>query len=157
MDDGSHDLLQEVLAIEREKDEERNRHRSDKLVSNVSSHKRKKPNALSDDDDILALATPSKKEKPTPPESLATEPKILIPIPMAKVKNVAAEPKSISPSSSSSLKGKEKEQSSARHNSSPGTPINDKKCKELLKALQKLPEAGIFLRPVDPILDGCPT
>jgi transcription initiation factor TFIID subunit 2 len=37
------------------------------------------------------------------------------------------------------------------------TPINEKKCKDILKVLQKLPEAAIFARPVDPIVDGCPT
>ncbi|TFK17374.1 TATA-binding protein associated factor Taf2 [Coprinopsis marcescibilis] len=37
------------------------------------------------------------------------------------------------------------------------TPVNEKKAKELIKILSKLPEAFIFLRPVDPIGDGCPT
>lgn len=36
-------------------------------------------------------------------------------------------------------------------------PVQTKKCKALLQALKKLPEAAIFLRPVDPVLDGAPT
>jgi transcription initiation factor TFIID subunit 2 len=67
-----------------------------------------------------------------------------------------------------SIKGKEKEiQSQASvptvHSKAKklpaiqATPINEKKCKELLKALLKIPEAGLFSRPVDPIKDGCPT
>lgn len=37
------------------------------------------------------------------------------------------------------------------------TPINEKKCREILKNLLKIPQAIIFSRPVDPELDGCPT
>ncbi|KAL4251521.1 Transcription initiation factor TFIID subunit 2 [Abortiporus biennis] len=37
------------------------------------------------------------------------------------------------------------------------TPINEKKCREVLKILMKLPDARIFLIPVDPVRDGCPT
>jgi transcription initiation factor TFIID subunit 2 len=40
---------------------------------------------------------------------------------------------------------------------STSTPINEKKCKEILRILRKIPEAVIFLAPVDPVRDGCPT
>jgi len=64
-----------------------------------------------------------------------------------------------------SLKGKEKEVSARAPTpvqNKPrkvvqSTPINEKKCRDLLKTLMKLPEAEIFLRPVDVVLDGCPT
>ncbi|KZT52907.1 hypothetical protein CALCODRAFT_501745 [Calocera cornea HHB12733] len=36
-------------------------------------------------------------------------------------------------------------------------PINEKKCRAILKLVKALPQAYIFLRPVDPIADGCPT
>ncbi|KZO96454.1 hypothetical protein CALVIDRAFT_514798 [Calocera viscosa TUFC12733] len=36
-------------------------------------------------------------------------------------------------------------------------PINEKKCRAILKLIKALPQAYIFLRPVDPIADGCPT
>ncbi|MCO5565704.1 hypothetical protein L7F22_019378 [Adiantum nelumboides] len=36
-------------------------------------------------------------------------------------------------------------------------PIQTKKCKALLQTLKKMPEAGIFLQPVDPVRDGAPT
>lgn len=36
-------------------------------------------------------------------------------------------------------------------------PIQTKKCRQLLQNLRKTPEAGIFLRPVDPVADGAPT
>ncbi|KIY69351.1 hypothetical protein CYLTODRAFT_420749 [Cylindrobasidium torrendii FP15055 ss-10] len=41
--------------------------------------------------------------------------------------------------------------------SSTSTPINVKKVKEAMKIIQRLPEASIFARPVDPILDGAPS
>lgn len=50
----------------------------------------------------------------------------------------------------------------ARQSGTPGpsngaTPINKTRCKDVLRNLQKLPDAVIFARPVDPIMDGCPT
>jgi transcription initiation factor TFIID subunit 2 len=39
------------------------------------------------------------------------------------------------------------------------TPINTKRCKEVMKTIQRVPlaDAMIFARPVDPEADGCPT
>ncbi|KAG6851364.1 hypothetical protein H0H93_005762 [Arthromyces matolae] len=197
VDDGSHDILQEVLAIEREQDELRSRLNAEKEKEkhhlNGVSGKRKKVDALSEDD-ILPLATSSKKERPSPPEpSTYGISKVKLVVPSAASRVVPASvSKAISPSTSSSapkpivhlsqkpkkdrptesthelmdfplpsLKGKEKEKSGPSASSTPkpklGTPINDKKCKDVLKALAKVPEAGIFSRPVDPIADGCPT
>lgn len=130
-----------------------------------------------DEDDILALATPSKKERPSPPgpSSVAVKIKaVSIAKPVPSVPSKAKKDKLTEPTTGSSdaprisIKGKEKEVPATLVPSSQplkpkkpafvqSIPINEKKCKDLLKALQKLPEAVIFARPVDPILDGCPT
>jgi len=181
VDDGSHDILQEVLAIEREKDERRQRSTSekekDKLVLNGASSKRKKGDASVDEDDILALAAPLKKERPSPPGPSSTiQVKVVPPTtkPVPSISNKAKKDKPVDSTTNSSdaprisVKGKEKEVVSSPASSSQpakpkkppavqSTPVNEKKCKDILKALQKLPEAVIFARPVDPILDGCPT
>ncbi|KAG6813996.1 hypothetical protein H0H92_004489 [Tricholoma furcatifolium] len=198
VDDGSHDLLQEVLAIEREKDEQRSRFNSekDKVHINGTSGKRKKADTFSEDD-ILSLATPAKKERPSPPgpsSSSVSKVKLVIPsssnatavpstskpsqivLPTPKSAPPAQKPKKdkLSEPGSSipphvTLKGKEKEVPVISAPTPPApkpkpkkpvpmaTPINDKKCKDVMKALQRLPEAGIFSRPVDPVMDGCPT
>lgn len=192
VDDGSHDILQEVLAIERQKDEERMRMNSEreKSVSRLSLSKRKKSETLDEDDDILTLATPAKKERPSPPTPKPvpsvekSDPSVSIAVPKAQShpKNVKKErlvdPRPVAPTppvevlSKPSNKGKEKEilpqPTTGASSSAPpakakkvpaihATLVNEKKCKDLLKILQKIPEAAIFSRPVDPILDGCPT
>jgi transcription initiation factor TFIID subunit 2 len=188
VDDGSHDILQEVLAIEREKDEEKlQRRRStsekerEKLTLNGVPGKRKKTDILTEEDDILALATPAKKEKPTPTgsSSAVANERIVVRTPTPKTvppshkikKDKTSEPNVSRPSTADipriSIKGKEKEVVSPTTPPTPSksrklpvvqaTPINAKKCKDLLKVLLKLPEAAIFTRPVDPQLDGCPT
>jgi transcription initiation factor TFIID subunit 2 len=164
-DDGSHDILQEVLALEREKDE-KVRHRS----SVTTNGKRKKVDISTEEedeaeDDLLALATPAKKGRPSPPEaSSSAVPKIVL-----KSKPPADPPESRAATVDVpriSVKGKEKEvpvaggSSAHRSKKSPvaqAVPVDEKKCKQLLTTLMKLPESGIFLRPVDPELDGCPT
>lgn len=200
IDDGSHDILQEVLAIEREQDEIRNRLHAerdrDKQPVNGTSGKRKKVDAPSEDD-ILAFATPSKKERPSPPgPSSSTVNKVKLVVPSASSRVITSStsksntssipssaPNSIPSSHKSkkdkvvesvstdvprvSLKGKEKEVNPIPASassplprvkaSSKATPINEKKCRDVMKSLNKLPEAAIFSRPVDPIADGCPT
>ncbi|KAH9486347.1 Transcription initiation factor TFIID subunit 2 [Psilocybe cubensis] len=184
VDDGSHDILQEVLAIEREKNEQRHRISDrERPESATSSGKRRK---LDVEEDILALAATSKKERPTPPgpsnnikihkNSPVSTPRPSEP-PAKPKKDRLAESSNTSRSSvpidqplPPSLKGKEREVSKPSPSSTPTpapqnkprkptqtTPINVKKCKELMKVLCKLPESGIFLRPVDIVLDGCPT
>ena len=220
-DDGSLDLLEEVIAIEREQDEERHRrHRptppnhSDKertrekqvVPKLVIGGKRKKPipaitpDGREEEDEILALATPSKKEKsapsspPIPGPSSTTRASSAekgashsnTPTPPAPTKNgVNPHKKSREKVQKSTLppqqqppdsapepvreiprvsnKGKEKETSAVaapskkRSPPTPAIPVNEKKCKEILKFITKLPDARIFLQPVDPVRDGCPT
>ncbi|KAF8910047.1 TATA-binding protein associated factor Taf2 [Gymnopilus junonius] len=177
VDDGSHDILQEVLAIEREKSEQRRSQlEREKTSLAPAPGKRKIPEI--DEDDILALATPSKKERPTPSGPSSSAKPLLPPVSTARppaplVVNKAKKAKaseSPRPLVASHLpvppshKGKEKEvptpspaPAQSRTKLSLSTPISEKKCKDLLKSLFKLPECEIFMRPVDVVLDGCPT
>lgn len=185
VDDGSHDILQEVLAMEREREkgEERMRLQSEreKTVQHPNTTKRKKNELLETDDDILVLATPAKRERSSPSMARPSPAeKSITPIPtIPKVqshksvkKEKPSEPRHSAPTNNvtlkASIKGKEKEiQSQASIPTAPSkaknlratqeTPVSEKKCKELLKTLLKIPEAGLFSCPVDPIKDGCPT
>ena len=173
VDDGSHDILQEVLAIEREKNEQRQRSitEKDKPTANSIPGKRKKSDSI-EEDDILALATPAKKERPLPPGSssstkISSVQPASIPKPTVSLKPRNERPDTTRPSTTvnlplPSVKGKEREVAPAPvptklRKPVQVSPINEKKCKDLLKVLQKLPDAAIFLRPVDSVLDGCPT
>jgi len=186
VDDGSHDLLQEVIAIEREKNEVR-RHRKvdgrdvspNRATGSGPPGKRRKRN-VEGDDDILALTAPlTRKEKAstsfvasgtsTPaPERSATP--ITKPVPPPpKAKKEKAPPPMEAPGSvvevpsRISIKGKEKETSNNQVSPSKprptatANPINEKKCRDVLRALSRLPEYLIFSEPVDPVRDGCPT
>lgn len=193
IDDGSADLLEEVIAIEREKDEERKQKITptnsekgkdkEKHVPKLVIGKRKKIADEPEEDEILALAKPPKREKPTPsppaagPSAAApTAPQNGVGGPStlrngtvsSKSKQKAPKPTPVpeppSEPSRPSAKGKEKEvspptatPSKAKKAPAEVTPINEKKCREILKTLTKLSDARIFLKPVDPILDGCPT
>lgn len=189
VDDGSFDLLEEVIAIEREKERENGVKKQvapkvDRIEipkpPPIVPGKRKKSQSvgLIDDEEILALASPSKKRSrsPGPAEKVVKEaspPKVTATINLKLRK--PAEPSPAPPVVSTlpvvplrqSSKGKEKEHapspvrapSKAPKTTSTGqaAPINKTKCRDLLKNLLKLPEAQIFSRPVDPELDGCPT
>ncbi|KAJ3526870.1 hypothetical protein NM688_g8206 [Phlebia brevispora] len=83
----------------------------------------------------------------------------------AKEKEKAPTP---APAPKISIKGKERDtstpvpqQPAKSKKASPSqpehTPVNEKKCRDVLKALMKLPQAAIFLQPVDIVRDGCPT
>ncbi|KIY52676.1 hypothetical protein FISHEDRAFT_63651 [Fistulina hepatica ATCC 64428] len=209
VDDGSHDILQEVLALEREKDEkkEKQRHKNltvEKVVASTSAMKRKKPEAdLSDDEDVLTYPSPPRRERvgsmPPPPvpverrappmvvkkPSAATaiekkqlplvekkQPPVvekrLPPAVVAKSKEKEKSTRPSDPPVASSSKGKEREAPSGASTPTQikkkatvanATPIHghEKQLKDLMKTLQKLPDAAIFLRPVDPVKDGCPT
>jgi len=138
------------------------------------------------EDSVRALIPAAKKNRPSPPEpssSAVPIPKIVLksskpkpPVDSPQSRSSSSKPKPpVDPSQSRpssvdvpriSIKGKEKEVAVAggppahRSKKSPvaqATPIDEKKCKQLLSTLMKLPESGIFLRPVDPVLDGCPT
>ncbi|KAJ7086593.1 hypothetical protein C8R43DRAFT_939447 [Mycena crocata] len=168
VDDGSHDILQEVIALEQEK-EEKVRHRS----SATANGKRKKVDISTEEedegeDDLLALATPAKKNRPSPPEaSSSAAPKIVLNPHKSKPPTDPPERRSSTVDVPRiSIKGKEKEGSGARGTSTPRSkkspaahaiPIDERKCKQILTALTKLPESAIFMMPVDPILHGCPT
>ncbi|KAJ3895800.1 hypothetical protein GG344DRAFT_72802 [Lentinula edodes] len=186
IDDGSHDLLQEVLAIEREKSEMKRQQsllKSQERLVIASSSKRKHVES-SAEDDILALATPAKKEKSMPSASTSSNGKLVLPATKPKPKKDAPAPYTGTSSSRSnsarstpaidvprpSLKGKEKDISlppasatttpSLKHKKQPivhATPLNEKKCREILKTLGKIPDSAIFQVPVDPDRDGCPT
>ena len=174
VDDGSHDILQEVLAIEREKNQQRQRSLSEKekVVPSAIPSKRKKIDDDDDDDDILELVAPLKKDRPSPSEPSSSSSIVIkkpaltpsIKIKKDKVLEVPRPPTTtVSPGTS--LKGKEKEavstppatSSNKPRKSVQYTPINEKKCKDLLKVLGKVPESYLFARPVDPVMDGCPT
>ncbi len=177
VDDGSFDLLEEVIAIEKEKE----RHASKKQrqstagFETVTPVKRKKDllEELEEDEEILALASPSKKPSRSPqPGSIEKEVRAASPAKVAGSINVKRPSISVSEPAvipevrhpaegrQTPSKGKEKEVSSpapTRLSAASETPINKTKAREVLKNLLKLPEAGIFSRPVDPIQDGCPT
>lgn len=183
VDDGSHDLLQEVIAIEREKDEEKRQRKMAELnrespPSKASGSgppgKRRKPNIEGDEDDVLAFTTPSaRKEKPaaptgrsTPvPERAAPAPKTIpAPPPKSKKKAEPAPAPAPAPEAPSvSIKGKEREVNNAQpmpsrpRATSSVTSLNEKKCRDVLRIISKLPEYLIFGAPVDPVKDGCPT
>ena len=180
IDDGSHDLLQEVIAMEEMGRE------------HTASPGKRKAVDLDADDELLGLAVdndvkpiipkapivehrpepiaPPKQEpessvrkgKPKPKETPASTP-----MPMPKRVTEVSAPNS-RPGSS---KGKEKEGSApprtatppkVKHSASPpvgpkaSTPVNEKKCRDIIKNLAKLTEYGIFSRPVDTVMDGCP-
>jgi transcription initiation factor TFIID subunit 2 len=178
VDDGSFDLLEEVIAIEKEKEKLVASKKQRQLTGGpeaVTPGKRKKDllDELEDDEEILALASPSKKPSRSPQPSStekdvrATSPgkfagSIKIKRPSISVPEPAAN-QEVKPSVESyraSSKGKEKEVASpapTRPFAASETPINKVKAREVLRNLLKLPEAAIFSRPVDPIQDGCPT
>ena len=195
IDDGSADLLEEVIAIEREKNEER-KHRNghpaekekERRAPKLVIGKRKQPVEDPTEDEILALATPSKKERHAPPAPISG-PSSAASTPAAKPKqNGTAHPNggAVQPTKTksskpppppepapetphrTSAKGKEKEAAAPAsvRATTPAkqkkvvvqaTPLNEKKCRDVLKTLIKLPDARIFLKPVDPVMDGCPT
>jgi transcription initiation factor TFIID subunit 2 len=171
VDDGSHDILQEVLAIEREK-EQRRRPSPRPDDRTPSTAKRKLQHA---DDDIFNTPGPSKREKrlaevsstvdsrPSTPTIKFKKPKDpdhvtrltpdAVPKPTVKGKereNIAPPIPPIPPASSAPSRPKHSVVAQA-------TPINEKKCQQVLKAVLASEHAVIFARPVDPILDGCPT
>jgi|SRR5712671_736140 len=176
VDDGSFDLLEEVIAIEKEKEKLVAKQRQSTAGSETGPPgKRKKDllDELEEDEEILGLASPSKKPNRSPQpvsgekEGRAASPakvpgsvKIKKPPVSAPEPVASSEVKLPAESRAPSNKGKEKEVASpapARSSAASETPINKAKAREVLKALLRLPEAAIFSRPVDPIQDGCPT
>ncbi|KAF8527429.1 hypothetical protein BU17DRAFT_39590 [Hysterangium stoloniferum] len=140
-DDGGKDLLEEVLAIEEEQKQEK-KVKEPRL--SISLPKRDKSHDTTNAREPAPIAGSSR--------SAAT--------PLLKVKKVTN-----GHGPPSSLKGKEKETARStpaqnKHkgpSSVDGTPINDKKCREILKKLIAMPQSLIFRQPVDAELLGCPT
>lgn len=183
VDDGSHDLLQEVIAIEREKDEKRQRKIAESVRESPPAKasgsgppgKRRKPNVESDEDDILTFTTPiSRKDKqngpssgtstPVPERPPAPAPKTApAPKPKKKGSEPVPTPAPAPEAPRISIKGKEREVTSTQPTPSKSrgapstTPLNEKKCRDVLRIISKLPECPIFAQPVDPVRDGCPT
>ena len=177
VDDGSFDLLEEVIAIEKEKERlvSKKQRQSTAGSETVAPGKRKKDllEELDEDEEILALASPNKKPSRSPQpgstekEVRATSPakfprSINVKRPSISISEPVANPEVKPPAESrqSPTKGKEKEVSSpapTRLSVASETPVNKVKAREMLKSLLRLPEAAIFSRPVDPIQDGCPT
>ncbi|TRM61550.1 hypothetical protein BD626DRAFT_570752 [Schizophyllum amplum] len=215
-DDGTGDLLEEVLAVEHEREQQREHQREQKREQprSVSKGKRKIASAVLDEDEILNLASPAKKERraPSPTPAPTPTPAPAPPRPTIKIKRdkpsapsptprTIAPPRQVAPGPApatparpppppaapavSSVKGKERQISThppshppsrapsraTSHVAGPGpstpsapratvyaaTPINERKCRELLKTLAKSEFYPIFAQPVDPIRDGCPT
>lgn len=177
VDDGSADLYEEVLAIEREKDEEKRvrptptstpappgRQAPVASSSVVAKRKRSESTAVEE-----PATRPLKKErsvttatpKASPVASASTPPpaKVDVPAPrtVLKLKKDVPVPISESPAITPSRKGKERDTGSARptpsRNSSnvavAKTPFNAKKCKDIMKTLTALNESYFFLFPVD--------
>jgi transcription initiation factor TFIID subunit 2 len=180
IDDGIHDLYMEVLEMEQE---QKSRPRQkDVPITNGTSNKRKA--SESEDDDLLALATPAKKERHHPPlpkqpqpisqpisepipqpipqpiSQPISQPRIIIPANTVKHPPINRSGDAQRPASATSKAAAGTVSSpipTASRNSEPSTSLNDKKAKDLLRTLTKMQEAFIFLRPVDPVEDGCPT
>jgi transcription initiation factor TFIID subunit 2 len=160
IDDGLHDLYMEVLEMEQE---QKSRPRQkDVPITNGTSNKRKV--SESEDDDLLALATPAKKERHHPPlpkqPQPIPQPRIIIPANTVKQSpiNRPGDPqKSTSAASKATASTVASPIPTASRTHEPPMSLNDKKAKDLLKTLMKMQEAFIFLRPVDPVQDGCPT
>lgn len=174
VDDGSHDLLQEVIAIEE----------LGKSPQKPPKPKQRKVIELDADEELLSLATESPdpgsirqvdSESPLPPVAATAPPAPVPKKPQPKIRKVVEKPvESPRPLPPAHHKGKERESVPPQPTPEPShslvkpkkassispaetTPINEKKCREVLKNLTKLPQSFLFARPVDPIVDGCPT
>ena len=172
IDDGSHDLLQEVIAMELEQGE--------RSPGKASSSKPRKVVDLDADEELLSLAMDEPLDRQ--PERHIEPDKPVIPgpapaTPSSAPKHGQSSQKVKKPSDKAAqhtptVKGKEKEVTTGapwqpssppkpRNASSSAPPastaMNEKKCREILKNILKYPQSMIFARPVDPVLDGCPT
>ena len=180
IDDGSHDLLQEVIAIEE----------LEKSPNKSASSKPRKHVELDADEELLSLASaepahPTYERSEVPVEKHFTPPPPPVPAPVhASPKPAPAPPKAKRPTEKAihplpSVKGKEKEAeyvppppvphvphvasgpATKPKGSTPpiqtSTPINEARCRDVLKTLVNMPQSFIFREPVDPVRDGCPT
>jgi transcription initiation factor TFIID subunit 2 len=148
--------------------------------SNKGEKRKKISDAIFSDDDILASAAPLKKRPspllgPTPggpstPSPAPSQPQrngSAVTLKLKAPKPTAHPLPPPRPEPSPPLepvrngKGKEPEGRGAstgpKPKLPPSAPINVKRCKDVMKMLQKLQDSAIFTRPVDPVADGCPT
>lgn len=148
--------------------------------NNKGEKRKKTSDAIFSDDDILASAAPLKKRPspllgvttggPSTPSPAPSQPqrngssmtlKLKAPKPAPSPPTLPHPEPSLPSEPIRNGKGKEPEvrgPSVGPKPKAPGsTPINVKRCKDVMKALQKIPDSAIFARPVDPIADGCPT
>ncbi|KZS93535.1 hypothetical protein SISNIDRAFT_441399 [Sistotremastrum niveocremeum HHB9708] len=139
-------LLQEV--IEMEQDRPRSEKKKEKLKFKEKEKDKGGPPPLA----ANILLPPSKSE--VLPSMKVKKPTISLPgsgsssAPSIKIKN---------PERTPIPQASQPTTSSAKPTPAAPIPINEKKCREILRILRKLPEAIIFNRPVDPERDGCPT
>lgn len=146
---------------------------------NNKGEKRKKiSDAIPSDDDILASAAPLKKRpspllgsttggpstpSPAPPQPQRNGVTLKLKAPKPAPSPPTLPQPEPSPPSEPIRNGKGKEPEVRGASVGPklkapaSTPVNVKRCKDVMKTLQKIPDSAIFARPVDPIADGCPT
>lgn len=147
--------------------------------NNNKGEKRKKTSdVILSDDDILGSAAPLKKRPspllgstpggPSTPSPAPSQPQrngSAVTLKLKAPKQTASPPPlprpEQSPPSEQIRNGKGKEPEGRGTSLGPKSkllvPINAKRCKDVMKVLQKIPDSAIFARPVDPAADGCPT
>ena len=155
------------------------KHKANGISHNKGEKRKKTLDAIFSDDDILASAAPLKKRPspllgptaggPSTPSPAPSQPQrngsmmLKLKAPKATVSpptSIRPEP---SPPSEPIRNGKGKEPEGRGTSVGPkpkvpaSAPVNVKRCKDVMKVLQKIPDSAIFARPVDPIADGCPT
>ncbi|KAF8580130.1 hypothetical protein K439DRAFT_1648275 [Ramaria rubella] len=173
-DDGANDLLEEVLAMEEEQKQEKKNKGSRLAISLPKKEKQRETSHVNESPPIAgpSRSTPTlptlKIKKSTnghrPPSSKGKEKEVVRPV-ISKEKDASRPSTSKEKDAGRSSKNKEKEIQSTptpiKAYTSPsnegGLPINEKKCKEILKKLIAMPQALLFRQPVDAELLGCPT
>lgn len=164
-DDAVKELLEEVLAIEEEQKLEKRMTRtggSGTSTPNKKEYREKGHEGSHRKEKEKDRDKPKERDVPSTPAQPAVLPKLIV-----------KKPTNGNGTSSVSVKGKGKEKEKEAARSMPagsskqqgqsdavannGTPVNEKRCKEILKKLVALPQALLFRRPVDAKLLGCPT
>lgn len=142
-------LLQEV--IEMEQDRPRSEKKKEKEKAKIKIKEKEK-------DRGAPLSLAANAQPPSAAEAL----------PSMKVKKPTISLPGNASSSAPNIKAKEPERTptpqvsqstsaNIKRASPPSVALNEKKCRDILRVLRKLPEAIIFNGPVDPERDGCPT
>jgi len=150
------------------------------VTHNKGEKRKKTSDTIFSDDDILASAAPLKKRPspllgptaggPSTPSPAPSQPQrngsgmmLKLKAPKPTVSPPTSSRPEPSPPSEPTRNGKGKEPEGRGTSVGPkpkvpaSTPVNVKRCKDVMKVLQKIPDSAIFARPVDPTADGCPT